>query len=62
MDILATYLIPVLIGLVSIALILGLINMGRAGSVGFSQQMMRWRVGLQFVAIVAIMTVLYFSS
>ena len=56
METLLTYLVPILIGLVSVALILGLINMGRGGSPGFSQKMMRWRVGLQFVAIVLIIT------
>ena len=57
-----TYLIPILIGLVTVALVLGLINMMRGGDAGFSQKMMRWRVGLQFVAVVLIMTALYFSS
>ena len=57
-----TYLIPILIGLVTVALVLGLINMMRGGDASFSQKMMRWRVGLQFVAVVLIMTALYFSS
>ena len=62
MDPLFTYLVPIAIGLVTIVLVLGLINMMRGGSTSFSQKMMRWRVGLQFVAIVLIMTALYFSS
>ena len=62
MEIIITYLIPIVIGLVSIVLLLGLINMGRDGSANFSQKMMRWRVGLQFVAVALIMTALYFAG
>ena len=45
--------------LVAGVLVAGLLNMGRGGSANMSQQLMRWRVGLQFVAIIVIMTVLY---
>jgi hypothetical protein len=31
----------------------------RGGSPDLSQKLMRWRVGLQFVAIIVIMTVLF---
>jgi len=62
METIFLYLIPIVIGLVSIALLLGLLNMAKDGSVSFSQQMMRWRVGLQFVAIILIMTALYISA
>ncbi len=35
---------------------------GRSGSsANLSQKLMRWRVGLQFVAIVVAMTALYFA-
>ena len=46
---------------VAVALVLfaGLINMMRGGSPNLSQKLMRWRVGLQFVAIVVIMGVLW---
>lgn len=47
------------LGTVAIVLLLGLANMLRGGSPNLSQKLMRWRVGLQFVAIVIIMTVLY---
>lgn len=47
------------LGAVAIVLLLGLANMLRGGSPNLSQKLMRWRVGLQFVAIVIIMTVLY---
>jgi len=40
----------------------GLINMVRGGSSSTSQRLMRWRVGLQFVAILVVMIVLYFRS
>jgi hypothetical protein len=44
---------------VALVLLLGLANMLRGGSPNLSQKLMRWRVGLQLVAIIAIMTVLY---
>lgn len=40
---------------VLIVLLLGLWNMMRGASPSTSQKLMRWRVGLQFVAILAIM-------
>jgi hypothetical protein len=43
-------------------LLLGLANMLRGGSPNTSQKLMRWRVGLQFVAIVVIMVILYFRA
>jgi len=44
---------------VFVALLLGLANMLRGGSANASQMFMRWRVGLQFVALLIILTVLY---
>ena len=44
---------------VAVVLFLGLINMMRGGSANMSQMLMRWRVGLQFLAIVIIMGVLW---
>lgn len=61
MDTHATYLLPLALGAVAIVLALGLWNMARAGSANTSQTLMRWRVGLQFVAIVVLMTVVYLS-
>ena len=40
---------------VVVVLLLGLWNMMRGASPSTSQKLMRWRVGLQFVAILAIM-------
>ena len=45
---------------VAVVLVFGLVNMMRDGSPNRSQMLMRWRVGLQFVAIVAIVAALYF--
>lgn len=44
---------------VAVVLVLGLINMLRQGSANTSQMLMRWRVGLQFVAILVIVAALY---
>jgi hypothetical protein len=60
---LATNLIVVIaITAVFVALLLGLANMLRGGSANTSQVIMRWRVGLQFVAILIILAVLYFRG
>ena len=56
------YLAPVAVGLVALVLLAGLVNMMRGGSGNTSQLIMRWRVILQFAAIVIIMAALYFSS
>ena len=45
--------------LVFAVLVFGLVNMMRGGSPSRSQQLMRMRVGLQFVAILAIVVALY---
>lgn len=56
------YLTIAALAAVFFVLVLGLFNMMRGGSANTSQTLMRWRVGLQFVAIVAIMTALWFRS
>ncbi|WP_342643790.1 twin transmembrane helix small protein [Rhodoligotrophos ferricapiens] len=56
------YLVPVALAAVFIVLILGLVNMMRGGSANTSQRLMRLRVLLQFVAIIIIMTTIYFMS
>ncbi len=45
---------------VFVVLIAGLVNMLRGGSANTSQKLMRWRVGLQFAAILVIIAVLWF--
>ena len=54
-SLLGTFILPVAAGAVAIVLVLGLVNMMRGGSPNTSQKLMRWRVLLQFVAIVVAM-------
>jgi Hypoxia induced protein conserved region len=54
-NILSTYIVPLAIGAVAIVLLLGLTNMLRGGSPNLSQKLMRWRVVLQFIAVIIIM-------
>lgn len=46
---------------VGVVLALGLWNMLRGTSPNTSQKLMRWRVGLQFAAIVLVMMTVYLS-
>ncbi|PZQ18892.1 MAG: twin transmembrane helix small protein [Ancylobacter novellus] len=52
-------LVPIAIGAVIVVLLLGLVNMMRGGDQNRSQKLMRWRVILQFVAIVVIMATIW---
>lgn len=61
MDVLLYNLVPIAVGSVAIVLVLGFINMVRGGNPNRSQRLMRWRVGLQFLAIILIMATLYFA-
>jgi hypothetical protein len=54
-NLLSNYIVPLAVGAVAVVLILGLFNMLRGGSPNLSQKLMRWRVVLQFIAIVIIM-------
>ncbi len=56
------YLGYIAVGAVLVVLLMGLVNMFRGGSSNTSQKLMRWRVGLQFVAIVVLMLGLYLSG
>jgi len=49
-------------GAVTIVLLLGLVNMLRGGSPNFSQKLMRWRIGLQFLTILIILGVLLYRQ
>jgi hypothetical protein len=53
-------LVVVAVLAVALVLVLGLVNMLRQGSSNRSQTLMRWRVGLQFIAILVIVGALYF--
>jgi hypothetical protein len=56
----SNYLVGGAVVLVAVVLVAGLFNMVRGGSPNLSQKLMRWRVGLQFLAILIIMGVLFF--
>ncbi|MBO6633225.1 twin transmembrane helix small protein [Parvibaculum sp.] len=62
MNELFAWLGPIAMAAVLLVLFLGLWNMMRGGSASRSQTLMRWRVGLQFLAIVVIMAGLYLST
>jgi hypothetical protein len=55
-------LVGVAVFAVFLVLCAGLINMMRGGSPNTSQKLMRWRVGLQFIAILIIIGVLFFRK
>jgi hypothetical protein len=48
------HLTTLAVAAVVVVLIIGLFNLARGKSPNLSQKLMRWRVGLQFVAIVII--------
>ena len=51
-------LVLVMVGVVAI-LGLGVVNMARGGTPQRSQQLMRWRVGLQALALVVVLAILW---
>ncbi len=53
------FMVAVALGAVAFVLLAGLANMIRGGSPNLSQKLMRWRVGLQFVAILLILSILW---
>ena len=54
-SILSMIVLPIAVGAVALVLLMGLVNMMRGGSPNRSQKLMRWRVLLQFAAIVITM-------
>jgi hypothetical protein len=56
---LSSIILPIAMAAVAIVLLLGLINMMRGGSPNRSQNLMRLRVLLQFIAIVITMIVVW---
>jgi hypothetical protein len=52
-------LVPLAFAAVVLVLFLGLLNMMRGTSPNRSQKLMRWRVGLQFGAVVIAMVLVY---
>ena len=59
---LGSIILPLAVAAVAIVLLLGLLNMMRGGSPNRSQNLMRLRVLLQFVAIVITMIVVWVTS
>ena len=62
MDALVGSLVPIATIAVAFVLLLGLVNMLRGGSPSTSQHLMRWRVLLQFIAIMVIMGVVWWRA
>lgn len=62
MSLLSKIVIAVALGAVAVVLLLGLANMMKGGSANRSQQLMRWRVVLQGLAIVVVMIVAWLAS
>lgn len=56
------YLTYIAVAAVAVVLLMGLMNLFRGGSSNTSQNLMRWRVGLQAMAIVVLMLSLYLSG
>lgn len=59
---LGSIILPIAVAAVALVLLMGLINMMRGGSPNRSQNLMRLRVLLQFVAIVITMIVVWATS
>ena len=62
MPLLSDTVVIVALAAVFIVLALGLWNMLRGGSPSRSQNLMRWRVGLQFLAIIVVMAVIWIAG
>ena len=59
MDVFYYALIPLALAAIAVVLLFGFINFARAGSPQTSQRLMRWRVLLQFVALVVVMLTIW---
>jgi Hypoxia induced protein conserved region len=58
-SLLSKFILPLAVGAVALVLFMGLVNMMRGGSPNVSQKLMRWRVLLQFVAIIIAMVTVW---
>jgi hypothetical protein len=58
-SLLSKFILPVAVAAVALVLFLGLVNMMRGGSPHLSQKLMRWRVLLQFIAIIITMVAVW---
>lgn len=59
MEFVLYHLVTIAVAAVAIVLLMGSWNLTRGKSPNLSQKLMRWRVGLQFVAIVLIMLFIF---
>ena len=59
MDGIPRYIVGAALAAVTVVLLAGLWNMLRGTSPNLSQTLMRWRVGLQFLAIVIMLLLVY---
>jgi len=62
MSYISDYAVTIAVFVVFGVLLAGLWTMMRGKSANSSQKLMRWRVGLQFVAIIVIMIAFYFRG
>mgnify|MGYP006300237595 CR=1 FL=1 len=62
MDLVSSLILPLAVAAVAVVLVLGLVNLMRGGNANLSQRLMRWRVALQFLAIVVAMAALWIAS
>lgn len=62
MENLIDYIVPLALVAVVLVLGMGLFNMMRGGSANLSQKLMRWRVLLQFVALIVVMFAIWLKS
>ena len=62
MSLLSDTVVAVALAAVFVVLVLGLWNMMRGGNPSRSQALMRWRVGLQFLAVIVVMAVIWLVS
>ena len=58
-DVFMYALVPLALAVVAIVLLFGFINFARGGSPQTSQKLMRWRVLMQFVALVVVMLTIW---
>jgi hypothetical protein len=58
-DVLVYALVPLTLFAVAAVLFMGFINFARGGSPHLSQKLMRWRVLMQFVALIVIMLAIW---
>jgi hypothetical protein len=58
-DVFIYALVPLALAAVAIVLLFGFLNFARGGSPQTSQKLMRWRVLMQFVALIVIMLTIW---